>query len=135
MLEGYRREIRAQLDACVDFWLKNGIDEQCGGVLTCLDRTGNVFSTDKSVWMQGRCGWTFARLCALYGKREEWLRASKSCIDFIEAHCVNHAAGGRLYFTVTREGKPLRQRRYCFSEGAVKKRSNKKRGFGAEERR
>ena len=116
-LEGYRREIRAQLGACVDFWLKNGLDEEYGGVLTCLDRTGNVFASDKSVWMQGRCGWTFARLCALYGKREEWLRASKSCIDFIEAHCVNHAAGGRLYFTVTREGKPLRQRRYCFSEG------------------
>ena len=26
-------------------------------------------------------------------------------------------AGDRLYFTVTADGKPLRQRRYCFSEG------------------
>ncbi len=25
-------------------------------------------------------------------------------------------AGGRLYFTVTGDGKPLRQRRYCHSE-------------------
>ena len=26
-------------------------------------------------------------------------------------------AGDRMYFTVTADGKPLRQRRYCFSEG------------------
>lgn len=116
-LEGYRREIRAQLGSCIDFWLKNGMDAECGGVLTCLDRRGEVFSGDKSVWMQGRCAWTFARLCSLYGARDEWLRASKSCIDFLESHCVNRAQGGRLYFTVTREGRPLRQRRYCFSEG------------------
>ena len=61
-LEGYRREIRAQLGSCIDFWLKNGMDAECGGVLTCLDRRGEVFSGDKSVWMQGRCAWTFARL-------------------------------------------------------------------------
>ena len=66
--------------------------------------------------MQGRCGWTYAYLCHVYGVRPEWLEASKSCIDFLEKYCVNHEAGGRLYFTVTGDGKPLRQRRYCFSE-------------------
>ena len=66
--------------------------------------------------MQGRCGWIFAFLCANYGKRPEWLEASRSCLDFLEEHCVNHEAGGRLYFTVTGDGKPLRQRRYCHSE-------------------
>ena len=108
--------IRDELDRCVNFWLKNGMDTVNGGVYTCLDRQGKVFSTDKSVWMQGRCGWTFAWLCHLYGARPEWLEASKSCLDFLEAHCINHAAGGRLYFTVTGDGKPLRQRRYYFSE-------------------
>ena len=29
-------------------------------VYTCLTRDGKVFSTDKSVWMQGRCAWTFS---------------------------------------------------------------------------
>ena len=57
-----------------------------------------------------------AYLCHIYGVKEEWLAASKSCIDFLEEHCVNHEAGGRLYFTVTGDGKPLRQRRYCYSE-------------------
>ena len=115
-LRGHQEWLKEELDRCVDFWLKNGMDPVYGGVYTCLDREGRVFSTDKSVWMQGRCGWIFAYLCRLYGKKDEWLAASKSCLDFLEEHCVNHEAGGRLYFTVTEDGRPLRQRRYCFSE-------------------
>ena len=111
-----RQWIRDQLANVADFWLRNGMDAEHGGIYTCLDRTGKVYSTDKSVWMQGRCGWTYAYLCHVYGVKEEWLAASKSCIDFLEKYCVNHAAGGRLYFTVTGDGKPLRQRRYCYSE-------------------
>ena len=111
-----RSWIRTQLDSCADFWLKNGMDSVYGGVYTCLDREGKIFSTDKSVWMQGRCGWIYAWLCKVYGVKEEWLKASKSCLDFLEEHCVNRGAGDRLYFTVTEDGQPLRQRRYCFSE-------------------
>lgn len=109
--------IKNELNVCADFWLKNGIDKENGGVYTCLDRKGEVYSTDKSVWMQGRCAWTFAHLCRLYGKRDEWMEVSKSCLDFMEKYCINPDADGRMYFTVTAEGKPLRQRRYCFSEG------------------
>ena len=108
--------VKDELERCIEFWLEHGIDKEYGGVLTCLDRKGNVFSGDKSVWMQGRCGWIFAYLCTVYGKKDEWLAASKSCIDFLEKYCHNKKADGRLYFTVTRDGKPLRQRRYCHSE-------------------
>ena len=108
--------VRSELDKSVRFWLDHGMDHEHGGVYTCLDRKGEIYSTDKSVWMQGRCGWIFAFLCANYGTRPEWLEASRSCLDFLEEHCVNHEAGGRLYFTVTGDGKPLRQRRYCHSE-------------------
>ena len=116
MLRDARAWVREELDRCTEFWLKNGIDKVNGGVYTCLDRTGKVFSTDKSVWMQGRCGWIFAWLCSNYGVKDEWLEASKSCLDFMEAHCINPNADGRMYFTVTADGKPLRQRRYYFSE-------------------
>lgn len=111
-----QREVRRQLFECADFWLKNGIDRVHGGVYTCLDRTGKIYSTDKSVWMQGRCAWTFAFLCKNYGKKEEWMAASRSCLDFMEKHCLNRAMGDRMYFTVTEDGRPLRQRRYFYSE-------------------
>lgn len=115
-LQAYRDWVQQQLQICTEFWLKNGMDHKYGGVYTCLDRKGEIYSTDKSVWMQGRCGWIFAYLCHMYGSRPEWLEASKSCLDFMEDHCINHDAGGRMYFTVTEDGRPLRQRRYYFSE-------------------
>ncbi len=110
------RWIRRELDNSISFWLEHGMDPVFGGVYTCLDRTGNLYSTDKSVWMQGRCAWSFAWLCHLYGPKPQWLDASKSCLEFLEKHCVNQESGGRLFFTVTGDGRPLRQRRYCFSE-------------------
>ena len=115
-LQAYRDWVQQQLQICTEFWLKNGMDHKYGGVYTCLDRKGEIYSTDKSVWMQGRCGWIFAYLCHMYGSRPEWLEASKSCLDFLEEHCINHDAGGRMYITVTEDGRPLRQRRYYFSE-------------------
>ena len=116
LLVSQQQWIREELNRCADFWLTHGWDHENGGVYTCLDRWGNIYSTDKSVWMQGRCAWTYSWLCHLYGKKEEWMAFAKSCLDFMEAHCINRDKGNRMYFTVTAEGKPLRQRRYFFSE-------------------
>ena len=115
-LQNVRRSIREQLNGCIRFWLENGIDRTHGGVYTCLDRTGKIYSTDKSVWMQGRCAWTFSWLCKTYGVKKEWLDAAKSCLDFMEKYCINRDKGNRMYFTVTEDGQPLRQRRYFYSE-------------------
>lgn len=111
-----RTWVRGELERSAAFWLEHGMDREHGGVYTCLDRKGEIYSTDKSVWMQGRCGWIFAFLCHNYGVKQEWLDASKSCLDFMEKYCFNHEHGDRMYFTVTAEGQPLRQRRYYFSE-------------------
>ena len=116
-LKEIHKWVKDELKSSSDFWLKYGIDKEYGGVYTCIDRTGKIYSTDKSVWMQGRCAWTYSYLCNLYGKKDEWMEAAKSCLDFMEDHCINRKAGDRMYFQVTKEGKPLRQRRYCFSEG------------------
>lgn len=103
------------LNSCVPFWLKNGVDKEYGGVLTCLDRTGKIYSEDKSVWMQGRAGWMFSYIYNNIEKKQEYLEFAKSCIDFASEYCIDKT-DGRMYFTVTREGKPLRKRRYWFSE-------------------
>ena len=46
--------------------------------------------------------------------RQEWLDAAKSTIDFFEKYCFDK--DGHMYFSVTEDGKPLRKRRYVFSE-------------------
>ena len=96
------------------FWLKNGLDTVNGGVYTCLDRDGKLMDTTKSVWFQGRFGFICAFAYNNIEQKEEWLNASKSCIDFIEKHCID--TDGRMFFEVTANGTPLRKRRYVFSE-------------------
>lgn len=98
----------------IPFWLKHGMDRKHGGIMTAVDRDGMVVDTDKSVWFQGRAAWMFATLYNTVEPRREWLEAARSCIGFLRGHCF--APGGKLYFTVTREGRPLRMRRYVFSE-------------------
>ena len=96
------------------FWLKYGLDRVHGGVYTCVDRDGTLIDSTKSVWFQGRFGCICAYAYSNIEANEEWLRASKSCVDFIEQHCFD--TDGRMYFEVTAEGKPVRKRRYVFSE-------------------
>ena len=96
------------------FWLKNGLDRKNGGVYTCLDRDGGLMDSTKSVWFQGRFGFIASYAYNNIEKNPEWLAASKSCIDFIEAHCFD--TDGHMFFTVTAEGAGVQKRRYVFSE-------------------
>jgi N-acylglucosamine 2-epimerase len=102
------------LDDVIPFWLTHGLDAKHGGIMTALDRDGSVLDTDKSVWFQGRTAWTFATLFNTVEPRPEWKAAARSCLDFARRHGFDR--DGKMYFTVTREGKPLRMRRYVFSE-------------------
>lgn len=102
------------LNSCVPFWLKNGVDKENGGLINCLDRKGEIYSDDKSVWMQGRCGWMFSYIYNNIDKKDEYLEFAKSCIDFAKNKCID--SDGRMFFTVTKDGRPLRKRRYFFSE-------------------
>lgn len=95
------------------FWLKNSIDYENGGIYTCLDREGNIYGTDKSVWFQGRALWVFSKAYNLIDKNEEYLKAAKNIYSFL-SKCTD--TDGRMYFTVTADGRELQKRRYYFSE-------------------
>ena len=97
------------------FWMKHGWDRKNGGVYTCLDRDGTIMDTTKSVWFQGRFGWMAAYAYNHIEKNKEWLKASKSCCEFLEKYCFD-PKDGRAYFEITADGVGLRKRRYVFSE-------------------
>ncbi|WP_317585372.1 AGE family epimerase/isomerase [Segatella copri] len=109
--ECYREDLVQNI---MPFWMKYGLDTENGGVYTCVDRNGELMDTTKSVWFQGRFAYT---CCFAYNnieRRQEWLDAAKQTIDFIEAHCFD--TDRHMFFEVTADGKPLRKRRYVFSE-------------------
>jgi N-acylglucosamine 2-epimerase len=102
------------LNDTLPFWIPRAIDREHGGYLTCLDHDGSLLQTDKPVWVQGRFAWLLATLHRTIEPRQEWLDLSKHGIDFLNRHCFD--ADGRMFYSVTREGLPLRKRRYLFSE-------------------
>jgi len=104
----------ALLEDCVPFWFPRSVDAEHGGFFSALDRDGTVVDTDKSVWAQGRMTWMLLSLYNTVEKRPEWLAWGKSGLEFLNQHCFD--ADGRMFFHVTREGRPIRKRRYAFSE-------------------
>ena len=115
LLEKYAAWYETELtDNILPFWLQHGLDPVHGGVYTCLDRDGSLMDPTKSVWFQGRFGYVAAYAFNHVRRDPEWLAASKSCLDFIEAHCFD--ADGHMFFAVTADGQPVRKRRYVFSE-------------------
>lgn len=95
------------------FWLENAIDPVYGGIFTCLDRTGKVYGEEKSVWFQGRALYIFSSAYNSGLHNPEYLAAAKSIFSFLP-RCGD--VNGRMYFTVTRDGREIQKRRYYFSE-------------------
>lgn len=102
LAEQYKNEL---LDSVLPFWLEKSQDKECGGYFTCLDREGNVFDTDKFIWLQGREVWMFSMLYNKVEKRREWLDAAIQGGEFLKKY--GHDGNYNWYFSLTREGKPL----------------------------
>jgi N-acylglucosamine 2-epimerase len=87
------------------FWLNKSQDKEYGGYYTCLDRQGNVFDTDKFVWLQGREVWQFSMLYNNLEKNPEWLKCALQGGEFLKKY--GHDGNYNWYFSLTREGKPI----------------------------
>lgn len=107
----YRHEL---LDRVVPFWLQHSLDHEHGGQFNSLDRDGSVFDSDKSMWLQGRALWMFAKLYNEVEQQPAWLDAARHIYEFLRRFGFD--ADGRMIFSVTADGRPLRKRRYLFTE-------------------
>ncbi|WP_018627109.1 AGE family epimerase/isomerase [Niabella aurantiaca] len=102
------------LNDTIPFWFPRSLDKEYGGYLLMRDQDGSLLDDDKAVWIQGRTAWLLATLYNTVEPREKWLEAAKSGIDFLSNYCFD--TDGRMFFHMTRDGRPLRKRRYFFSE-------------------
>ena len=107
----YEEELRQRV---IPFWEQHSIDRKYGGYFTCLKRDGEVFDTDKFMWLQGRQAWTFSMLYNRLEKNQEWLKLSAHGIEFLEKHGRNDA--GNWYFSLDQSGRPLVQAYNIFSD-------------------
>ena len=59
-------------------------------------------------------GWLLSTLYTTVERRQEWLDLAGHGIRFLRKYGFDD--DGRMFFQVTREGRPLRKRRYLFTE-------------------
>ena len=114
-LNKYAGQYKAELlESVVPFWTNHSKDSISGGYFTCLNRRGEVFDTDKFMWLQGREVWLFSMLYNKVEKKQEWLHMALHGAEFMKKHGMD--AQGNWYFSLTREGKPLVQPYNIFSD-------------------
>ncbi len=102
------------------------MDHENGGVYTCLDRKGEIYSTDKSVWMQGALRVDVLlpdsslrrQHPRLARHRQGGMACRREELHRLPRGALRQPRRGRSTL-LHRHGRrrPLRQRRYCFSEG------------------
>lgn len=96
------------------FWMEHSLDKEYGGYLTCLDRKGKVFDTDKFMWLQGRQVWLFSSLYNKVEANSSWLDMAVHGAHFMEKYGRDSA--GNWYFSLNQQGKPLVQPYNIFSD-------------------
>jgi len=102
------------LNSTVPFWFPRSFDKEFGGFLLMRDADGSLIDDDKAVWIQGRATWLLSTLYNTVEQKSEWLEGAKLGYDFLNQHCFD--TDGQMFFHVTRDGRPIRKRRYFFSE-------------------
>ncbi len=108
----YREEL---FNNVLPFWMNHSLDQQEGGFFTCLDRNGNVYDTDKFIWLQARQIWTFAMLYKEESKPDEqWLNIAHHGANFLSKY--GRDDDGQWYFSLRRDGKPLVKAYNIFSD-------------------
>lgn len=111
LIEQYKNSL---LNNVIPFWLEKSGDAEFGGYFTCLEQDGEVFDTDKFVWLQCRQVWCFSMLYNLVEQKKQWLDFALSGAAFLEKH--GRDADGNWYFSLTRNGDPLTQAHNIFSD-------------------
>jgi len=98
----------------IPFWVRHSLDKEFGGYFTCLDRKGNIYDTDKFVWLQARQIWMFSKLYNAVRAEPDWLGIARLGAEFLRRHGMD--ARGNFYFALDRAGRPLVQPYNIFSD-------------------
>ena len=115
ILKEYSTLYRSELvNNILPFWLKHSKDELNGGYFTCLDQKGNIYDTDKFVWLQGREVWCFSFMYNHIEQNPAWLNMALHGANFLKNYGRDDS--GNWYFSLTADGKPLVQPYNIFSD-------------------
>ena len=109
--EIYKNELLTEV---VPFWEKYSVDKSNGGYFTCLLANGEVYDTDKFVWLQARQVWMFAKLYQSVEKMQIWKDMALHGARFLKKYGRDDE--GNWFFSLDKTGSPLTQAHSIFSD-------------------
>ena len=103
LAEGLKKQAR---QAVMEFWLHNGIDRECGGYWTDLQRDGGRYGQgEKWIIVQMRTVYSMCLAYQFFGEQQFLDQAAQGAAFFRE-HFRDQENGG-WYFCVSRDGKEV----------------------------
>lgn len=102
------------LQKVMPFWTEHCLDARNGGVNNIVDDFGNVLSTDRYLWSQGRVLWTLSALYECTGDKY-WLAYADKTAEFLLKYGRNKE--GRWYFKITSNGEIIEGPKCIYVDG------------------
>lgn len=99
----------------IPFWERHSVDYVNGGFWNCLDQNGEKYDTKKYMWLNGRQTWMFSKLYTQVEQKPKWLEISAQGAKFLRNY-ARRKEDGRVYFSMTEDGRPIQIQRKIFSE-------------------
>lgn len=113
-LQQYKKEIREELSAILNYWMKYTVDNTQGGFYGKIDNDNTVHANaPKGSVLNARILWTFA---AAYNQYHDprYLAMADRAYQYIVNHFVDNKYGG-VFWTVSHNGEPLDTKKQIYA--------------------
>ncbi len=77
------------LNEVVPFWVEYAVDNEDGGINTCITNNGRIINREKYIWSQCRALWTFSALYNRIEKKDEWIEIAYGIYKYLKKYGRN----------------------------------------------
>ena len=97
------------------FWFPKLIDQRHGGLNNCVQDDGEVLSTEKYLWSQGRALWVLSKLFNDIDQNSKWLEMAAPISKLLTDYGRN--ADREWHFNLIEDGTPARETQSIYVDG------------------
>ena len=97
------------------FWFPKLIDQKYGGLNNCVQDDGEVLSTEKYLWSQGRALWVLSKLFNDIDQDSKWLEMATPIFKLLTDYGRN--TDREWHFSLNADGTPAREPQSIYVDG------------------
>ena len=97
------------------FWFPKLIDQRYGGLNNCVQDDGEVLSTEKYLWSQGRALWVLSKLFNDIDQDSKWLEMATPIFKLLTDYGRN--TDREWHFSLNADGTPAREPQSIYVDG------------------